>query len=204
MADNKIDNGPLSSAGAFGERLLDNIASQGAGIISTKQTAKFASGARVTLRLNGKLVGFCFGVSWRINTIQQEINTIDDYLPHEIAPQRITVEGTLSGFHIPGSGPTAEFLQANLGSFLFHKYIEIEVRDSATDALLFYTSRAAITSRIEEIRTEQLGTMQLSFKSVGWYDERKPGLPSDANTVSKDTQPNTNNINLAQRITNTA
>jgi hypothetical protein len=177
MANNKIDNGPLSSGGEFQERLLDNVSSQGAGIFSTKPTAKYSSGARCVLRVNGRLIGFAFGISWRINTTGQEIMTIDDYLPAEIVPTRVAVEGTISALHVPGQGPSAEFMQANIGSFLFHKYIQIEVRDSATNALLFFTSKAMITSRVEEVKVEQLSTMTLSFKAIGWKDEREPSFP---------------------------
>lgn len=171
MSNNKINGG--SSAEKIGTRLLDNVLSQGAGIISTKPTAKYASGARCVLRINGRLIGFAFGISWRINTTFVEVNTIDDYLPYELAPQRITCDGTISALHIPGQGPSAEFIQANLLSFLFHKYIQIEVRDSRTNALLFFTDRAVITTRQEDIRVDQLANMTLSFKAIGWKDEKE-------------------------------
>lgn len=179
MANNKIDNGADSSLGAFGERLLDNVSSQGAGIFSTKNTAKYVTGARTILRVNGRVVGFAFGITWRINTMGKEIMTIDDYLPAEIVPSRVTVEGSISALHVPGQGPSAEFMQANIASFLFHKYVQIEVRDSNTNALLFFTSKAMITSRIEEVRAEQLSNMTLSFKAIGWKDEREPSYPQN-------------------------
>ena len=181
MANNRIDNGPLGDSGAFGQQLLDNVSSQGAGIFSTKPTAKYLTGARTILRVNGRLVGFAFGISWRINTIGQEIMTIDDYLPVEIVPTRVTVEGTISALHVPGQGPSAEFMQANIASFLFHKYIQIEVRDSATNALMFFTSKAMVTTRIEEVKAEQLSTMTLNFKAIGWKDEREPSFPENYN-----------------------
>lgn len=179
MPNNKINNGATDSGGAFGQRLLDNISSQGAGIFSTKPSAKYVTGARCVLKINGRLVGFAFGISWRINTIGQEIMTIDDYLPYEIVPTKITVEGTITSLHVPGQGPAAEFMQANMASFLFHKYIQIEVRDSTTNALLFFTSKAMITSRIEEVKAEQLANMTLSFKAIGWKDEREPSFPKN-------------------------
>lgn len=179
MPNNKIDNGTSSSLGAFGERLLDNVSSQGAGIFSTKSTAKYVTGARCILRVNGRVVGFAFGISWRVNTMANEIMTIDDYLPAEIVPSRVTVEGSISALHVPGQGPSAEFMQANIASFLFQKYIQIEVRDSTTNALLFFTSKAMVTSRIEEVKAEQLSTMTLSFKAIGWKDEREPSYPQN-------------------------
>lgn len=138
--------------------------------------ARFASGARVILRVNNQLVGFAFAISWRINTIQDEIFTIDDYEPYELAPNRITVEGSIGAFHIPGKGASAELMQSNVLSFMTHRYISIEVRDAQTNDLLFHTSKAAIVSRAEDIRADQLGTMTLQWKAIGWQDEKEPKL----------------------------
>ena len=92
-----FDNTPPAAQALAGNVLSGNVG----GIISTRTTAKYASGARTTLKINSKVCGFAFAVSWRINTMVTEINTIDDYLPYELAPQRVTVEGTLSALHIP-------------------------------------------------------------------------------------------------------
>ena len=105
--------------------LLDNVASNVAGIISTRPSAKYASGARTTLKINGKLVGFCFGVSWRIQTAVTEIQTIDDVYPAELAPQRIQVEGTLNALHIPGISAGTEFWQPDALNFLFQQCVTI-------------------------------------------------------------------------------
>lgn len=171
-----FNNRPGLVAGA-----LNNAAQNISGIISTKQTAKYASGARTILRINGKPCGFAFGVSWRINTSVTENNTIDDYFPAELVPQRITVEGSISALHIPGQGVGQQLWQPDALNFLFQQYIAIEVRDSATDQLLFYTSKAMITSRQEDIRVDQLANVQLSFRAIGFQDERSPARADDVN-----------------------
>jgi hypothetical protein len=158
--------------------IADNLASNFTGIFSTKQSAKYASGARTILKINGKICGFAFGVSWRINTTVTEVNTIDDYFPHELAPQRITVEGSLSALHIPGQSVGTELWQPDALNFLFQQYITIEVRD-INDQLLFYTNKAMITSRQEDIRVEQLANVQISWRAIGFQDERKPESPTE-------------------------
>jgi len=172
--------------------LLDNVASNLAGIISTRPQARYASGARTTLKINGKIAAFAFGVSWRINTAVSEIMTIDDYFPTELVPQRISVEGTISAMHIPGTSAGTEIWQSDSLNFLFQQYISIEVRDSATDALLFFTNKALITSRSEDIRVDSLAQVQLSFKAIGFQDERVPdaqSLPAQANKPQAKTPP---------------
>jgi hypothetical protein len=169
-----------------GQRLSDNLASNVSGVFSTKPSAKYASGARCLLKINNQLCGFAFNVSWRINTTVVEINTIDDYMPHELAPQRVTVEGTLSALHIPGQSVGTQLWQPDILSFLFQQYISIEVRDSATDQLLFYTNKAMITSRAEDIRVDSLANVQLSWRAVGFRDEKAPELPSGINGETND------------------
>lgn len=183
---------------SIGNQLANNIGSNVAGIFSTKQSAKYASGARSILKINGKVVGFAFGISWRINTSVTDINTIDDYFPAELAPQRITVEGTLNALHIPGQSAGTELWQPDALNFLFQQYITIEVRDSSTDQLLFYTSKAMITSRSEDIRVDQLSNVNLSWRAIGFQDERKPELAQKIN----DEKPKSPNKQPESRLQN--
>jgi len=164
--------------------ILNNLASNFAGLLSTRPQAKYASGARCTLKVNGKLVGFAFGISWHITTSVTEINTIDNYLPYELAPQRITVDGSISALHIPGKGIGSLLWQADVLNFLSQQYITIEARDSATDQLLFYTAEAMITSRSEDIKIDQLANVTMTFKSIGYRDERAPALADNIDAVS--------------------
>jgi hypothetical protein len=177
-----------------GQRLADNVASQVSGIFSTRPTAKYMSGARCILKINGNIAGFAFGISWRTTTNAIEINTIDDYTPWELAPQRITVEGSISALHIPGQSAGTQLWQADVLSFLSHRYITIEVRDIATDSLLFFTNKAFITSRSEDLRVDQLSQVQLSFKAIGFRDEREPQLPIDPTPPTRTGNPTIDNV----------
>lgn len=171
---NKLDNAP-----SIAQRVGPNALSNFEGIFSFKPIAKYLSGARCTLRMNGRIVGFAFGISWRISTDATEIRTIDDYLPYELAPSLITVTGTISGFRVPGSGPGQLLLQTDMANFLHQRYVEIEVRDAQTDNLIFLTKRALITDRSESIRSDALAEMSLNFKAIGFADERNPQKADD-------------------------
>jgi len=167
-----FDNRPRVS-----QSILDNAASNISGIFSTRPTAKYLSGARCILKINGAVCAFAFGISWRITTNYTEINTIDNYEPVELAPQRISVDGTISALRIPGESPTMQEWQSHRLSFLFDSYIDIEVRDSKTDLVIFKANKAIITSRSEDIKVDQLANMTLTWKAVGFMDEAKPILP---------------------------
>ena len=179
MADNKISNRPN-----VGQTILDNLRNQAAGILTTRRTAKYATGARTTLKINGEIVGFAFAVAWNIRLDVNEIRTIDDYLPAELVPRMCAVSGQIGALHIPGASPTKKQMMANVLSFLHHKYITIEVRDSATDALLFYTNKAMIVNRSENLAAEELGRMTLEFKAIGWLDEIQPEIPDSGSTAT--------------------
>jgi hypothetical protein len=183
MPNTGFDNSP-----GFSENLVNNVASNVSGIFSLRPNAKFMSGARCTLKINGKLVGFAFGISWTINTMVTEINTVDDYLPYELAPQRVTVEGTISALHIPGVSANTEGWQPNVLSFLFAPYISIEARDEATNQIIFATDKAMVVTRSEELRVEQLSNVTIRWRAIGYIDEQTPTPLHNYN------QPN-NNLN---------
>jgi hypothetical protein len=142
--------------------------------------ARYMTGARAIIKVNGKLFGFAFGVNYNISTPHEEIWTIDDWTPYELAPQRIMINGTLGMFHIPGKGPTKELVQANVLSFLMHKYITIEITDQMTGQKIFKTEHAVITNKSQMLNAGDISTIQLNWKAIGWIDELTPKLPDGA------------------------
>lgn len=154
--------------------ILSNAISPLSGIISTRPNAKFMSGARCVLKVNGQLVGFAFSISWSVNTSFTEINTIDDYLPAELAPQRITVEGTLSALHVPGVSANTLNWQGDVTNFLFAPYISIEARDQTTNQIIFATDKAVILNRTEEVKVDSLASVTLRWRAIGYLDEKQP------------------------------
>lgn len=148
------------------------------GLSPLNNFGRYLSGSRAVIKVNGKLFGFAFAVSFNIKTMNEEINTIDDWIPHELAPKRILVDGTLSMFHIPGKTPTSEMVQANVLSFLFHQYITIDITDQTTNQTIFRTERAVVTSRSQSVQAGELSTMTLEWKALGWVDDIKPFWPT--------------------------
>lgn len=173
----------------IGQQLADNILEGNlGGIFSTRPTAKYMSGARCVLRINGRIVGFAFNITWRVNTSYTAIETIDNVLPEELAPRRVQVDGSIAALHVPGQGAGVQLWQPDILSFLFHEYLVVEVRDSVTDQLLFYAPKAVITSRQEDIRVDELAQVSLNFMAIGFRDEKNPEGPDGINTRSGQTK----------------
>lgn len=172
-----FNNIPLS------DQYTDNVLGGNlSGIFSARPSAKYASGARCVLKINSRPVGFAFGIQWRIDTLFTEINAIDNPLSEELAPRAIKVTGSISALHIPGESAGAKLWQPDVLSFLFHQYITIEVRDSVTNQLLFFTPKAVITSRQEDVKVDDLAQVNLTFQAIGFKDEKEPDYPSGFNT----------------------
>ena len=176
MGQNKISNDRLLKT-----NLVNNLIEGTGSILALKPVAKYFTGARCMLKVNGEILAFATGISWNITTDAQEILTIDSYMPHELAPTRVQVTGSISGFRIPGNGPGAKLIQPDSLSFLQQSYIDIEVMDSQSDNMIFKTSKALITRRSESVSTGQMGQLSLDFMAIGFIDERvNPKKPTEA------------------------
>ncbi len=120
----------------FGQQLTDNILEGNlGGIISTRPSAKYMSGARTVLRINSKPVAFAFGISWRVDTLFTEVNAIDNPLPEELVPKAIKVSGNISALHIPGQGVGVQLWQPDVLGFLFHQYFTGQILNVKTELI---------------------------------------------------------------------
>lgn len=157
--------------------LQDAIAANGGGLITTRQNAKYLSGARTVVKVNDRIFGFCFAVSWNVETDYTEIRTIDNPMPYELGPKRVSVSGTLSSWVLPGQSPQAEVMQSDMLSFIFNRYITIEVSDSSTGNIIFKTDRAMIVRSRGRSSPDSLSQMELEWRAIDWMNEQKPEYP---------------------------
>ena len=162
--------------------LADSVLNSAIGGLSPLNNfGRYMSGARAIIKVNDRLFGFAFAVNYNINTEYAENQTIDDYIAYELMPTRVTVSGTMSMFHVPGKGPTNQLVQANVLSYLMHRYITIEISDQTTGQTIFKTNKAVITNKAQSLQVGELSTIQLSWKALGWIDEMaQPNYPQDA------------------------
>jgi hypothetical protein len=98
-----------------------------------------------------------------------------------MVPQRISIDGSISALHIPGTSPSTLGWQPDVLSFLFAPYVSIEARDSATNQIIFATDKAVIVTRSEELRVDQLSQVTLRWRAIGFIDEKTPATPNNYN-----------------------
>lgn len=178
---NAITDGGTLSGKASG--LADSLLKSAVGGISPLNNfGRYMTGSRAIIKVNDKLFGFAFSVTYNINTEHTENITIDDYVAYELMPTRITINGTMSMLHIPDHGPTKELVQANVLSYLMHRYITIEISDQTTGQVLFKTNKAVITNKNQTLTAGELSTITLTWKALGWVDELTTPFYPDGGT----------------------
>jgi len=188
----KINNAITESGTLTGalENAAGSLLNSALGSVSPfNNFGKYFTGSRAIIKVNDNLYGFAFGVTFNVETSVDEINTIDDYTPYELAPNRIRVNGTLSMFQVPGKGPTKDNVQANVLSFLFNRYVSIEISDQTTGQKIFETRKAMITSRKQTIQAGELSTITLEWKAIGFIDETTPFYPTNFDGKDVDLSP---------------
>ena len=188
MAD-KVKNAFTSqgtASGAIGAAATELVNSAFGAISPLNKYAKYMTGSRCVIKANDQLLGFAFAVRYNISTSNTEIQTIDTWVPWELAPQTVNVSGTMSLFHVPGKSVDQQLLQANLFSFLMHKYITLEISDRTTGNVIFKTNKAVITGKSQTLIAGELSTVELSWKAIGWSDELIPSFPTEKQENPKD------------------
>lgn len=183
--DNKLKNPGNPLKGAANDLVTgvtNNIKSAIASASPLNDFGKYFTGLRASIKVNDKLFGFAFGVTFNLRMDAEEINTIDNYISHELGPRRMMASGTLSMFHVPGRGPGVQNVHANVFSFLMHRYITIDISDQTTGEQIFKTEKAIITGRQQDIDTDKISAIRLEWKAVDWVTE------NDTNNVAEGRQ----------------
>lgn len=171
--------------GGAGNALAD-IASSGLTSISPlNDVGRYMTGLRAIIKVNDKLFGFAFGVSINIKMDTEEIWTIDRVTPYELAPRKTIATGTIGLFHVPGRDPSRQNVHPSIFSFLFHRYISIEISDQTTGETIFKTDKAMVVNRSQNIDVENLSTIRLEWVAIEWENEATPKLENhDKDTSS--------------------
>lgn len=144
-------------------------------IYTQKTQGQYMTGARCVIKINGKIAAFANAINWQISTYYRPLYVLDQVLPTELMPTIVAVRGQIGGFIVPGMALSALHLQANPETFLLHKYITIEARDSVTDVLLIKVDRAVITDRTETHSAQALSQMTFNWEAIGWSEEGNSG-----------------------------
>ncbi len=133
------------------------------------------SGAKCKISFNGTVVAAGFVADWTIETRATEIETIDQVVPAELAPDRVRVALNMRVYRTPDNDPILGDIapgSASLGAgeqkaFTQSRYLYIEVKDN-NDKTIFHIPKAWILRRSSSLSMGEFLSENWSVLGIGY------------------------------------
>lgn len=123
-------------------------------------------GAEVKCYVSNKLYAEVQSIQYVTDYAEQEIYGIDSQFPQEIAPGRVSVQGTVTGLVIKGLGGLQAYdLRAKINEILHAPYTSLRLKDRHSDKDLFWLPQMKVVS--EQISIQAKGVVRVSFTFKG-------------------------------------
>ena len=137
------------------------------------------TGAKLTVSINGNVVGAGYVLSYELDTSGTEITTIDNVFAAEIAPSRIRVSMGLRVYRLRDNDPvvtgiapgSASLGQAEQTAFTESPYISIEVKDF-TDATILHIPKAWLHKRSASAAAGDFLTENWAISGIGFFGQQ--------------------------------
>jgi hypothetical protein len=128
-------------------------------------------GAEVKCYVSGKLYAEVQSIQYTIDYGEKEIYGIDSQFPQEIAPGRVSVQGTVSGLVIKNLGGLQAYdLRTKINEILFGPYTSLRLKDRHSDKDLFWLPQMKVTSEQTSIQAKGVVKVSFSFKGIVPYN----------------------------------
>ena len=128
-------------------------------------------GADVKIYLGGNLYAESQGITYTIDYGEQEIYGIDSQFPQEIAPTRVSVQGTISGIRIKMAGGLQSYnIRTKINEILFAPYISLKVMDRHSDLVLLFVPNIKVTNEQVQVQTKGIVRVTFNFKGIVPYN----------------------------------
>lgn len=134
------------------------------------------TGSKITVSISGNVIGAGFVLSYELDTGAQEINTIDNVFPSELAPNRIRVSLSMKVYRTKDNDPvsngispgSASLGQAEQKAFTQSPYVSIEVKDNF-DATVLSIPKAWVHRRSASVAVGDFLTESWTVTGIGFY-----------------------------------
>ena len=134
------------------------------------------TGSKITVSINGNVIGAGFVLSYELDTMGNEISTIDNVFPAEIAPGRIRVSMGMKVYRTKDNDPvqagiahgSASLGQAEQKAFTESPYISIEVKDNF-DATILHIPKAWLHKRSASVAVGDFLTENWTISGIGFH-----------------------------------
>ena len=123
-------------------------------------------GAEVRVYISGKLYAEVQNLTYTIDYGEQPIYGIDSSFPQEIAPTKVSVQGSVSGVTVKFSGGLqGHSVRSKINELLHSPYTSLQIKDRHSDIIIFWLPQMKVTS--ETMTFPAKGTVKLNFNFKG-------------------------------------
>lgn len=123
-------------------------------------------GAEVKIYVAGKLYREAQSIQYTIDYGEQEIFGIDSLHPQEIAPGRVSVQGSVSGLVIKNLGGLQGYdLRSKISEILHSPYTSLRLKDRHSDSDIFWLPQMRVVN--EQVSIQAKGVVKISFQFKG-------------------------------------
>lgn len=125
------------------------------------------AGSQIRVYLGGNLYSEAQSVNYAIDFGQDSIYGVDSYLPQEIRPTRISVQGTIQAVYVGGSGgPQGKDARGKINEVLYQPYIALRIKDVKNDEDLIFIPQCMISQESMSISAKGTVRVTLAFKGI--------------------------------------
>jgi len=127
---------------------------------------KVLTGANVKVYISGALYAEVQNLTYTINYADTEIYGIDSPFAQEIAPGRVSVQGSISGVRVKFTGGLqGHNIRTKINEILHSPYTSLRIKDRHSDVDLLWLPQMKVTAETMTIPAK--GTVKLNFTFKG-------------------------------------
>lgn len=128
-------------------------------------------GAEVKTYFGGKLYAEVSSIQYTIDYGEQEIYGIDSQFPQEIAPGRVSVQGTVNGMQIKMVGGLQAYdLRSKINEILHAPYVSLRLKDRHSDSDLLFVPQIKVVNESVRIVAKGVVSVTFTFKGIIPYN----------------------------------
>ena len=125
------------------------------------------AGSHVKVYIGGSLYSEAQSVNYVIDLGQESIYGVDSYLPQEIRPTRVSVQGTIQAVYVIASGgPQGKDARAKINEVLYQPYVALRIKDAKSGDDLLFLPQCMVSQESMSISAKGTVKVSLSFKGI--------------------------------------
>lgn len=128
-------------------------------------------GAECKVYISGKIYSEVKSLRYTIDYGSKEIYGIDSQFPQEIAPGRVSVQGTISGVRVRLTGGLQGYeARVRINELLKSPYTSLRIKDRKSDTDLLWLPQMTVINETITIPAKGIVELSFTFKGIVPYN----------------------------------